>query len=71
MIISVLSKDGDRLYTKIKAASTTQALAAREQLQAVAATRTSAELLADAYYNNPGCASLQLPCDECRAKVAA
>lgn len=70
MIVSVTSKDGTRLYTKVQANAQTIE-ETRRQLQAVTETRLTAELLADAYYLNPGCAALQLPCPECRGKVAA
>ena len=71
MIVSVTSKDGHRLYTKVKAAGTMQAFASRDALQKVADQRTTEEMLADGYYLNPGCAQLAWPCAECRARVAA
>lgn len=68
MIVSVTSKDGVRLYTKVKA-KPAQAQPTREQLQRVADARTAADMLTDGYYLNPGCAALDLPCDECRSLV--
>ena len=71
MIVSVTSKDGVRLYTKVQAKSGTQAEATRAQLQAAAGTRDALELLADEYYTNPGCAALGVNCEGCRNMVRA
>jgi hypothetical protein len=68
-IVSVTSKDGRQLYVLVRAVSGAQEEATRAQLQLAAAKRTAEELLSDGYYFNPGCASLALPCEECRRLV--
>lgn len=70
LIAQVTSSDGVSLYCPVQA-NPVSFYETQRQLREVAIKRTAADLLADAYYSNPGCAKLQLPCAECRAKVAA
>lgn len=63
MIVSVTSKDGVTLWTRVQA-KPAQLGFVQDSLQHFAGQKTAAELLADDYYLSPECAA-------CRAKVAA
>lgn len=71
MIVSVTSKDGFVLYTKVLANTRVAFELTQSQLRAVAAQRTAAELVADEYYYSPVCAAALVPCPGCSARAAA